>query len=191
MESPTLLLRLRIRRSAFHLNFYQMRLRASGAGSARFRLTAKAHRPSCSRTEKKCASAMQAIRSLAANTSSAGTRRDCRPRFQLRFQNWIWSWRSWWHPPAETRRQQQIRRRHGANEVAGDDHQWRFHRGWAADVDADGDLDIVLGAEHRSPTVLRTMAMDLLRRFIRSQEPPDCAALFGPTSMAMAIPMPL
>ena len=66
-----------------------------------------------------------------------------------------------------------------------------FTGGWAADVDADGDLDIVLGAEHRSPTVLRKQWRWLLRRFIRSQEPPDCAALFGPTSMAMAIPMPL
>ncbi|HEY3041795.1 MAG TPA: FG-GAP-like repeat-containing protein [Pyrinomonadaceae bacterium] len=30
-----------------------------------------------------------------------------------------------------------------------------FTAGWAADIDADGDLDIVLGAEHYPPTVLR------------------------------------
>ena len=144
-----------------------MRLPASGAGSARFRLTAKAHRPSCSRTRKKCASAMQAIRFLAVNTSSAPDG-DCRPRFQLRFQNWIWSWRSWWHPAAETRRQQQIRRRHGANEVAGDDHEWRFHRGWAADVDPTA-TSISYWARNIVTNGFANNGDGSLRRFIRSR----------------------
>ena len=62
---------------------------------------------------------------------------------------------------------------------------------WAVDIEADGDLDIVLGQTTGLPTVLRNNGDGTFYRHPSlSRESPAYASLFGPTLMETAIPMP-
>ena len=61
---------------------------------------------------------------------------------------------------------------------------------WAVDIEADGDLDIVLGASAASRRFCETTAMEHSCRFILSKEFRACAVLPGLISMATAIPTP-